>query len=81
VTCNCPTTAHLPGCPNDSFKSLHFLPIQPPPVGWICPCCRGGVSPFAMRCPCTLAVPSATGAGLGVSADPAVLTESCGSDS
>lgn len=53
LVCTCPITTagrnHLPNCVNNPL--IYTSPLVAP-IGWTCPVCNGGVSPFTTRCPC-----------------------------
>ena len=36
----------------ECVPAINIVSPQPMLMGWICPNCRGGMSPFAQRCPC-----------------------------
>ena len=67
--CNCGQSVHIAPCPWADVPAQPVSIHSPVTlVGWRCPSCQGGVSPFATRCPCVPlpAPPIAFGTGVGL---------------
>ncbi len=70
--CTCGQSIHIFPCPlaTNNVQIIGTVPPPAPMMGWLCPACGGGVSPFATRCPCKPVPINITFGGLPLDSTP-----------